>query len=166
MVFFQYWVTFFSTIFIIYFYINICYLFGTSDLLNIQYYFLHTDKKVTTSLNINILLFLFIFSVTIKLGIAPLHLFKLEVYNGLPYITIFFYTTFYFLIFFLFFLFFFSTFFSIFLQQIQYLFLIFVFFGSIYTTILLFDVSFIKTFFAYSTIINSLGFLVVFVSSL
>jgi hypothetical protein len=31
MIFFQYWVTFFSTIFIIYFYINVYYLFGTSD---------------------------------------------------------------------------------------------------------------------------------------
>jgi hypothetical protein len=31
MIFFQYWVTFFSTIFIIYFYINMYNLFGTSD---------------------------------------------------------------------------------------------------------------------------------------
>lgn len=31
MVFFQYWVTFFSTIFIVYFYINMFYMYGTSD---------------------------------------------------------------------------------------------------------------------------------------
>lgn len=31
MVFFQYWVTFFSTIFIVYFYINIFYIYGTTD---------------------------------------------------------------------------------------------------------------------------------------
>lgn len=31
MVFFQYWVTFFSTIFIVYFYVNVFYLYGTSE---------------------------------------------------------------------------------------------------------------------------------------
>ena len=112
------------------------------------------------------LLVLFIIGVFIKLGVAPLHLFKIEVYNGLPYITIFFYTTFYFLIFFLFFLFFLLNFLNIFLQQIYLVFFIFIFFGCVYTIVLLFDVSFIKTFFAYSTIINSIGFLSVFIASL
>ena len=112
------------------------------------------------------LLVLFIFSIFIKLGVAPLHLFKIEVYNGLPYITIFFYTTFYFLIFFLFFLLFLLNFLNIFLQQIYFVFIISIFMGVIYFMALLFDVNYIKAFFAYSTIINSIGFIFVFISSL
>ena len=164
MVFFQYWVTFFSTIFIIYFYTNIYYIFGTSDWNCIQFYNLQYKKTQTTSINITLLLF--VFGVFIKLGIAPLHLFKLEVYNGLPYITIFFYTTFYFLIFFLYFLYFLLNFLGVFLQQIFLFLFLFIFFGVMYIIILLFDVNYIKTFFAYSTIINCIGFLFVFISSL
>ena len=163
MVFFQYWVTFFSTIFIIYFYTNMYGIFGTSNWANIQQY-IHVET--ITNLGLNLILFLFIFSIFLKLGIAPLHLFKVEVYNGLPYITIFFYTTFYFFIFFIFFIFFLLNFLNVFLQQIYLLFFIFVFFGIVYTTILLFDVSFIKTFLAYSTIVNCLGFLIIFISAL
>ena len=166
MIFFQYWVTFFSTIFIIYFYINMYYFFGTSDWNNIQYCYFFSNKKNINIINLNLLLLLFIFSVFIKLGIAPLHLFKIEVYNGLPYITIFFYTTFYFLIFFLFFLLFLLNFLNIFLQQIYFIFILSIFIGVIYVIVLLFDVNYIKAFFAYSTIINSLGFLFVFISSL
>jgi hypothetical protein len=166
MVFFQYWVTFFSTIFIIYFYINMYGFFGTSDWNNIQYCYWYSDKKNISIVNLNLLLLLFIFSIFIKLGVAPIHLFKIEVYNGLPYITIFFYTTFYFLIFFLFFLLFLLNFLNIFLQQIYFIFIISIFIGVIYTAVLLFDVSYIKAFFAYSTIINSIGFLFVFISSL
>jgi NADH:ubiquinone oxidoreductase subunit 2 (subunit N) len=141
-------------------------IFGTSDWDYIQYYYLYTDKKNINNMNLNLLLTLFIFSVFIKLGVAPLHLFKIEVYNGLPYITIFFYTTFYFLIFFLFFLFFLLNFLNVFLQQIYLLFFFVIFFGVTYTVVLLFDVGYIKTFFAYSTIINSIGFITVFISSL
>lgn len=39
----------------------------------------------------------------LKLGGAPLHFFKVEVYKGLALVSIFFYTTIYFLSFFLFF---------------------------------------------------------------
>jgi NADH:ubiquinone oxidoreductase subunit 2 (subunit N) len=141
-------------------------LFGTSDWNSIQYCYWYSDKKNIYTLNLNLLLVLFIFSIFIKLGVAPLHLFKIEVYNGLPYITIFFYTTFYFLIFFLFFLFFLLNFLNIFLQQTYFVFIVSIFIGVIYVMVLLFDVNYIKAFFAYSTIINSIGFLFVFISSL
>lgn len=49
---------------------------------------------------INIIL---IIGFIIKLGVAPIQLYKIEVYKGLPFLSIFFYTTFYFLVFFLFF---------------------------------------------------------------
>ena len=165
MVFFQYWVTFFSTIFIIYFYINMFSLFGTSDWSTLQYCNIYDKKKNSISANIYLLLFFFIVSVFLKLGIAPLHLFKVEVYNGLPFITIFFYTTFYFLIFFIFFIFFIFDYLWVFTQQMWLCFYFFTLFGSLCVTVLLFDVSLIKAFFAYSTIINSIGFLIIIISS-
>jgi NADH:ubiquinone oxidoreductase subunit 2 (subunit N) len=167
MVFFQYWVTFFSTIFIIYFYINIFYVYGTSDWFVIQ--FLNTLDVENNNTNVAIfklLIIIFLLSVFFKLGITPFHLFKVEVYKGIPYLSIFFYTTYYFIIFFIFFLFLLSDYLGAFITQ-YYLFLVLLLFlGSIYVIILLFDVSFLKAFFTYSTIINTIGFFVVFLSSL
>ena len=164
MIFFQYWVTFFSTIFIIYFYICVFYFFGTSDWFIIQYLNCFEYNNITFGTATT--LYIFITGVFLKLGIAPLHLFKLEVYNGLPYITIFFYTTFYFVVFFVFFFVFLYDFLFIFLSQMYNMLLCFIFIGSVFTIVLMFDVSFIKAFFAYSTIINSLGFITVFVSTI
>jgi len=167
MVFFQYWVTFFSTIFIIYFYINIFYMYGTSDWFLIQ--FLKTteyENSNTATVMLKMLLIIFLLSVFFKLGITPFHLFKVEVYKGIPYLSIFLYTTYYFVIFFLFFLFLLSDYLGAFTSQ-YYLFLILLLFaGSFYVIVLLFDVSFLKAFFTYSTIINTIGFFVVFLSSL
>ena len=164
MVFFQYWVTFFSTIFIVYFYINVFYLFGSSDCMLIQYLFTNFYNPTTISTNIRFTLFIFIFSVFLKMGVTPFHLFKIEVYKGIPLLSIFFYTTYYFSILFLFFLFFLSDFLGIFASMYYNLLTLLVLLGSLYTLVLLFDVSFLKAFFAYSTIINSVGFLITFIS--
>jgi hypothetical protein len=167
MVFFQYWVTFFSTIFIVYFYINIFYLYGTSEWFMLQ--FLNSLSVNNTFADTNaarLLIMIFILSVFFKLGITPFHLFKIEVYKGLPFLSIFFYTTYYFVVFFIFFIFLLSDLLCFFIVQC-FLFLgIVLLIGCIYTSVLLFDVSFIKAFFTYSTIINTIGFLLVFIVNL
>jgi len=101
MLFFQYWVTFFSTIFIIYYYTNIFCLYGSTEWYIIQYISSHSYDVNKHSVLYTIV---FVFSVFFKLGVAPFHLFKLEVYKGLPYMSIFFYTTFYLLVFIFFFI--------------------------------------------------------------
>ena len=103
MVFFQYWVTFLATIFIVYFYINMFCIYGTSDWFLIQFC---SEVEYPYTVHNNQMRFLgivFIVSVFFKLGITPLHLFKVEVYKGIPLLSIFFYTTYYFLVFFMFF---------------------------------------------------------------
>ena len=167
MVFFQYWVTFFSTIFIIYFYINIFYMYGTSEWFVLQFINrLDLENAYTYSLLLRFLVVVFLLSVFFKLGITPFHLFKIEVYKGIPFLSIFFYTTYYFSVFFIFFLYLLSDLLGSFVIQ-YYLFLVsLLFVGSIYVIILLFDINFIKAFFAYSTIINTIGFLTAFISSL
>lgn len=167
MVFFQYWVTFFSTIFIVYFYINMFYMYGSTEWFLIQ--FLNSIDTFNIQSNNNLLrviIIVFLLSVFFKLGLTPFHLFKVEVYKGLPYLSIFFYTTYYFSILFIYFLLLLLDNLYVFIPN-YYLFLVFLLFtGSVYLISLLFDVNFLKAFFTYSTIINTIGFLMVFISSL
>lgn len=95
-----------------------------------------------------------------KIGLTPFHLFKIEVYKGLPLISLLFYTTFYFYIYFTYFILLLNyhlDFLKLILNSIFYLVIII---GSIYTVLLIFDITSLKSFFAYSTIINSLLFFV------
>lgn len=167
MVFFQYWVTFFSTIFIIYFYINMFYLYGSTEWVVVQ--FLNVIDIYTTHTNnnlIRLIIVVFLLSIFFKLGLTPFHLFKVEVYKGLPYLSIFFYTTYYFSVLFVYFLVLLVDNLYVFINN-YYLFLVFLLvIGSFYVISLLFDVNFLKAFFTYSTIINTIGFLMVFISSL
>lgn len=167
MVFFQYWVTFFSTIFIVYFYINIFYIFGTSDFFLIQYLnAAGLESSYTADTLLRILLIVFIFSVLFKLGITPFHLFKVEVYKGIPFLSIFFYTTYYFVVFFIFFLFLILDLMAFFVNQYFFFLTLILFVGILYVVVLLFDVSFLKVFFTYSTVINTIGFLIAFIANL
>ena len=166
MVFFQYWVTFLGTIFIIYFYINMFCLFGSSDWFLLQYFNkIEHVHKIKNNL-IRFLVILFVVSVFLKLGITPFHLFKVEVYKGIPYLSIFFYTTYYFIVFFLFFLSFLSDFLLFFTPQFYFYLNSSMLIGTVYILTLLFDISFIKVFFTYSTIINSVGFLTAFLANI
>lgn len=106
-----------------------------------------------------IIFFSFFFSFFFKVGVAPTHLFKLEVYKGLPYYTIFMYTIVYLVIY----LFFFIQIFLINLGNLYILispaiFLILIL-GALFLAINLFNNSCLKSFFAYSGIINVLVFL-------
>lgn len=166
MIFFQYWITFFSTIFIVYFYINMFYIYGTTEWFVVQ--FLNTFDVLIADNNtlLRIIVVVFLLSIFFKLGLTPFHLFKVEVYKGLPYLSIFFYTTYYFSVLFVYFLLLLSDNLFVFVPN-YYLFLLFLlFFGSIYVISLLFDVNFLKAFFTYSTIINTIGFLMIFISGL
>jgi len=142
-------------------------MYGTSEWFVLQFINrLDLENSYTYSLLLRVLVVVFLLSIFFKLGITPFHLFKIEVYKGIPFLSIFFYTTYYFSVFFIFFLYLLSDLLSSFVIQ-YYLFLISILFiGSIYIIVLLFDVNFIKAFFAYSTIINTIGFLTVFISNL
>ena len=110
--------------------------------------------------------FIFLISMFVKIGFTPSHLFKIEVYKGLPFMSILFYTVFYFINFFLFF----TLIFFYYLHSIKifiwfFLFIVIVF-GLFYILSLLFDVNLIKNFFAYSTVINSLTFIILLFVSL
>ncbi len=143
------------------------YMYGTTEWFVVQFLNSVDVFNVQTNDNlVRIIVIVFILSIFFKLGLTPFHLFKVEVYKGLPYLSIFFYTTYYFSVLFVYFLLLLLDNLFVFIPN-YYLFLVLLlFFGSVYIISLLFDVNFIKAFFTYSTIINTLGFLTVFVSSL
>lgn len=160
MLFFQYWATFFSSILFVYVIIIYTYMYGTTEWVILNFLNFNQSLYFSTNTITNTLLnFTLIFSFFIKVGLTPVHLYKLEIYKGLPYISIFFYTTFYFLVFFLFFLIFFLNYLGSFVLNYWYVYILCIIVGMFYTINLLFNVNLLKIFFAYSTMINSLGFI-------
>lgn len=144
------------------------FIYGTSEWLFIDSLnFINNNNYIYTNyFNIFIINFILIFAFFIKIGMTPIHLYKLEIYKGLPYVSIFFYTTFYFLIFFIFFILLLMDYLTSIVFFYWYFFFIFLIIGSLYSINLLFNVNLLKVFFAYSTIINSLGFLCAILSLL
>ena len=166
MLFFQYWATFFSSIMILFSIIVFFYMFGTTEwtlvnylvLLNFNINYFNVKSFLVT---LNILL---LFAFLVKIGFTPIQLYKIEIYKGLPYLAIFFYTTYYFLVFFLFF----TILLIYFLSSMSYIWGLLLMFiilvGTFYVIILMFDINILKVFFAYSTLINSIGFVILVLS--
>jgi len=163
MIFFQFWSTFFSTVVLVFFLIYIILNFGSTEWFILNYLF---ETKFNYFSNAEMYFFFFIFSFFlfsffIKIGFTPLHLYKIEVYKGLTFISIFFYTTIYFLVYFSYFLLFLFFYFNSFSNFI-FTFLLFVsLFSFIYLIVFMFDINYSKSFFAFSTISNSLVFVLI-----
>ena len=100
--------------------------------------------------------FLFIFGFFFKAGIAPLHLFKIEVYRGLPFFTVFLYTFLYFLSFFLYFLYVVYWLLPHILYYNFYILELLIIYAVLYLYASLFSNRHLKTFLALSSILNSL----------
>lgn len=147
--------------------LNFIYIFGSTEFffLNViegmnkgGYFYSNSSYKVLLNL-------ILIFSLMLKIGFAPLQLFKIEVYKSIPFLSIFFYTTFYFLVYFLYFGLLIIVYFSQIQIQIYNFLFIFILLGGLFVISLLFDINFIKAFFAYSSLINSILFLGLLVGS-
>jgi len=161
MLYFQYWSTFFSSVLIFISLINIFLFFGSNNFFMVNFYFL-INNNISYISNIKNLLLIIIplfVGFFIKIGLTPFHLYKLEVYKGLPYISIFFYTTFYFLSYILFFILLLTHYINSIVFYWSFLLFSLLLLGTLYICSLLFDVSYIKSFFGYSTIINTVNFL-------
>jgi len=141
--------------------INIIYLFGSTDFffLNFVEYSLNCRSFYLNNTYKTILFVILLFSIMLKIGFAPLQLFKIEVYKGIPFISIFFYTTFYFLVYFLFFSLLLLVYLYVFNNQFYYPLMIFIIVGGLFIISLFFDVIALKAFFAYSSLINSILFI-------
>ncbi|MCB1712406.1 MAG: hypothetical protein KDH96_08000 [Candidatus Riesia sp.] len=141
--------------------------------INLEFYFSSTEW---TFINLSIFFselpidfyfyfFLFIIGFFLKIGLTPFHLYKLEVYKGLPFITIFIYTIVFFLGYFLYFSVMLLCNLNKFFVYYWLALIIILIIGIFYVLALLFDINFIKNFFAYSTIINIVTLLCIFLSA-
>jgi len=159
--FYQYWTTFFSSTLLLFVLINLIYIYGSTDFFFLNVLELSLDNRgyyFNTKYK-SVLFFILVFSVMLKIGFAPLQLFKIELYKGIPLISIFFYTTFYFLVYFLYFNLLIILFLKTFNTFIYYPLCLFIVVGGSFVISLLFDVTALKAFLAYSSLINSILFL-------
>lgn len=138
---------------------------GTSDwfFINflINFLFLKKNEYFFFFFFINALLFLVLI---VKTSLAPIQLYKLEIYKSMQYIYILFYVTIFFFIYvFLLmyiYMFFFFVFFNIFWFFFCLVFLVFFF----YLLVLVFEIKHIQTFLAYSTLLNNFLFFLTILS--
>lgn len=161
--FYQYWSSFFSSVLII---SSIYYMYiitGTTEW-SIFNFILNTNRQInyfTNNIFLILLLITIIVAFIIKLGIAPIQLYKIEIYKGLPFLSIFFYTAFYFLVFFLYFSLLIIYFLSSMHHYVWIIIAILSVIGIVYILSIIFDINMFKAFLAYSTIINSISFILI-----
>lgn len=165
-IFFQYWTSFFSSVLLVFSFLSYINIFGTSEWIIINFLTDYDLSNFSFNSNVKIILtsLTFLTAIFLKLGLAPVHFYKIEVYKGLPFITILFYTVYFFFIFFLYFGAVITSSMSNMLIVWYNLGILFLLVGFILCSFFLFDVSSIKAFFSYSTIVNSLSFFTLFIS--
>jgi len=137
------------------------YFYGSTDFVILN--FLTSIDFNLNSLDFNISIILtyiaFFIGFFLKLGLAPIHFYKVELYKGLPFITILIYTIYFFFIFFIFFI----LILTYYLNNISIIWynigILILTIGVFLVFFLLFDIYNLKAFFAYSTIVNSMLFL-------
>ena len=165
MIFFQYWVMFFSSALLLYSICTLFYIFGSTNFFLLDYLiFFNKSTPILNYFSLYTIGVSFFTGFILKVGFTPFHLFKIEIYKALPFISIFFYTIYFFSVFFLFLILFMLNVFHNFVSSIWFFFFFLVLFGGFYMLILLFDISIIKSFFAYSTIINTYSLLLITLS--
>jgi len=164
-IFFQYWVNFFGSVLMVFSIVNIYSAYGCLDFIFINY-LSHTNYSLNTkNSNLDIFFFFFFLGLLIKIGLIPFHLFKQEIYKGLNFIAILFYTVYYFITFFLIFIFILLYSLSNVFLHIQIYISILSFFGALYIISFLFNIDSTKAFFAYSTVVNLMSIFIVAITS-
>ena len=160
MLFFQFWTSFFSSTLLVFLIIYLIFSLGTSEWLLMNFLLFFEKNQDSNYFLLSLMFFLLLVSFFTKLGITPIHFYKIEVYKGINFISIFFYTTFYFIVFLIYFLNLLLVNFNFFFYYFWYILTFLIVIGFFLVISLLFDINYIKAFLAYSSIINSLNFIV------
>lgn len=165
-VFFQYWISFFSSVLIVYSLIMFFYLYGSTEFILINYLtnFDLFNNEISNNWLVLITYLSFFLGFFLKLGVAPVHFYKIELYKGLPFITLLIYTIYFFFIFFIYFIFLILLYLNNLVILWYNLGILILFVGVVIAIFLLFDVYSLKAFFAYSTVVNSMLFLALVIS--
>ncbi len=141
-------------VFIIFFYHSLI----TFDWFLLEHVFLYFILVSTLKdiLIVGLVWFIIIFSILLKCGIVPLYIWKPAFFKGIPFTTLMFYILFFYFFLFLFFINFLLTYFNEIFYYYSFVIVIFVSIGLFCLLFLLCESFFLKTFFAISSILNSL----------
>lgn len=157
MLFFNYWSTFFSSVLLFYGLIAISLDSGCSEIKILDFLagFCFSNNTMSTWAFMSFSWVCFILGFFIKLGLTPIHLFKIEIYKGLPLVSI----LCYFCVFVVIYL---AYFISLLIKDLFFIKIILNSFmvitlsiGILFLTTSMFDIASSRAFFSYSTIINT-----------
>ncbi len=164
--FIQYWVSFFSSVFLITFIILTSFFFGTTSYLDLGVLSSVTNFSTSSVSGYFSSLwgFLLLVGFFLKAGMAPFHNFKTEIYKGLPLLTVFAYTFIFFITFFLYFIYLLLLCLPYILINNYIILVVILTFSILYLLSNLFSTKYVKSFLALSSVINSLMLLIVAVS--
>ena len=154
LVFFQFWISFFSSILLLWAILHIFMIVGTTEFFFINFFFNNTQSF---SYNTTFISCVFFFAFLLKIGVAPLHFLKIELYKNLSYLNIFLFSCYYFIYFivYIFYLFFLKL--PNLTVATSWALLLLLIFAMCTFFFAIFDATFFKTFFAFSTILNFLN---------
>lgn len=165
-IFTYYWMSFFSSSFLLVYIITMLFTWGTVDYfeLTVMMYFSKFTMISTSSLFYSTLGLFFSLGFLLKAGAAPFHLYKVSVYKGIPLFSVIVYT----FIFYLTYMMYFSYLVPILVHTTGMLTSLFMLFtlvvGTIYLTTALYNNRNLKTFLALSSSINAITILLILIS--
>jgi len=98
-------VSFFGSVLLVYSILFCFYYYGTTEFVLVNF-LMNLDVRSNSGVgnsHLGLISFTLIVAFFLKLGLAPVHFYKIEIYKGLPLVTILFYTVFFFIGFFFYF---------------------------------------------------------------
>lgn len=164
LLFFQFWASFFSTVIFVYIFIFLIMKFNTTEWLLVNY--LSVNSENYNNLILYFLFFSFTLAFFLKLGITPFQLYKIEIYKGLPFLSIYFYASIFYFFYFIVYLYMVVFNFYFFSNYVFFSLNIILIFSFLISLVQIFDLNYSKAFFAYSTIINSFIFIFFLLASI
>lgn len=157
-IFYNFWSSFFSSMFLVYSILNLFFVFGTTEwaFLNFLTMLYFQSYSFNASIPLFFIFFIFFIASIFKLGLSPLFFFKIEIYKGLPINMLFLYSTVFFFFYLAsFFFLFFKFFFAFFLYFSSFFF--FFFFSSLgFFFYYIFRANNLNVFFSLSSVINTI----------
>lgn len=157
-IFYFFWVSLISSLNLFVFLIYMYKFLMTFDWFLVEHIFLYFTTVSTTKsiISFGLVWFFIIFSIFLKCGVAPLYLWKPTFFKGLSLTTLLFYTSFFYFYLFLFLVLFLTTYMHALFYYYTLVTLLLVFAGLLNMLVILLESFYIKTFFALSSILNSL----------
>jgi len=162
-----FWTSFLTSINLFFFLLIFNYYFYTLDLVFFNH-LLSFNLNFFSYSNIIVyffIVFLFLFIIFLKCGLVPFFLWKPNFFKGLSFYYISFYTVFYYFFLLFFFLTFLSKYFISFIEFFSVILILLIFIGLFFLMTSLFSISYLKSFFAYSSILNTLFFFFLLITS-